>query len=990
MMLLGLAGLLLALVLPWAPVWAETTTVTWPAPGSEVRSATAVVVPYRPTELTASVPCSALPGGGPVDVLATGTGSDGLIVTRGPGGTSVLLDGRPVALPALDAAADCGIEITAGAGGVSVVAADGQRTDLPDQPVPQVFGFRTGLAPPEAAGLTVTARIVDPFGTSPGAVKIAVITAQLVAAGAAMVLLRHASRRRRRPRVGWRWRRAWWIDAGVVAVLAGWAVIGPLAVDDGWATTIARTFADTGSPGNYYRWWNAAEVPFALGQQLLAPLTQITLAPLWLRVPSTLCAIATWFVLSRGVLGAALPVRAGTVRIRLLAAVFLLVSWMPFNLGTRPEAYVALGVTVVLAFAMRTRSLAGLGWLVLAAALTVPISPNGVLVAAPVVVFAPRLVGVLKASAPTRAHLLGYVLLLCCVGAVGLTVIFGDQSADALLTATDWHRFFGPSIPWHEEAVRYRHLLQSDQQGSMAKRLPVLVSVAMLPVVALLVARRADRDAVGRSAAKLAAVVLVALPLFAIAPSKWSYHLGAAAGLFAALLTTAVVLVMRRARTPDCYRVVVGLGGSALLIAAVAVAFDGSNAWWLNAVYDVPWATEPPRPFGVPLNDPLVWLGVLAVSTAVLLVADRRRRAAQSPVAALAPVRALVAGPAMLVCAASCAVLALLLGSFVAAPLRQPAGSLAKANLDRITDATACGLADDVQVLPDGPVLTVSAEPGRSLVGFVGQGGYPPDAPPPEPPGTGASTYVWGSDGTGAGDTASLTSPWFALPAQGPDGGVAVSVSGRTDGDNRLTFEFGRSDGTSVGLLGDRAPQDRISPDEDPARPLWRSIGVDATAIPDGADRVRIRAVADVRARTDDFDWLAFTGPRLRSVVALDRFLADNGPVLVSWPQAFMFPCVSDIPTVSGGLAATPRTVIESSRPWHTDDRERDIGGTFHELTVFGDLREVPSRLVGAPGVDWGSVLVSEDTAARDAYLRTVRRELVSGAGGTTHQRPEK
>ena len=46
-------------------------------------------------------------------------------------------------------------------------------------------------------------------------------------------------------------------------------MIGPLAVDDGWATTIARNFAATGNPGNYYRWWNAAEVPFALSQQLL-------------------------------------------------------------------------------------------------------------------------------------------------------------------------------------------------------------------------------------------------------------------------------------------------------------------------------------------------------------------------------------------------------------------------------------------------------------------------------------------------------------------------------------------------------------------------------------------------------------------------------------------------------------------------------------------------------------------------------------------------
>ena len=955
---------MLGLALPWAPVWAQTTTVTWPVPGAEVRSATAVVVPYRPTQLVASVPCSALRAGGPPTVvLATGTGADGLIVTTGPGGAALRLDGLDVDLP--PAGIDCSTVITAGPEGVSVATSDGQLVDLPGQPVPKVFGFRTDLAAP--AGLSVTADVVDPFGTSPGAVKIGLIVAQLLAAGAALVVLHRASGRRRRPRLRWRWRRAWWVDVGIVAVLGAWAVIGPLAVDDGWATTIARTYAETGSPGNYYRWWNAAEVPFALGQQLLAPLTQISLAPLWLRLPSTVCAVATWFVLSRGVLGAALPGRAGTARIRLLAAAALLMTWLPFNLGTRPESYVALGITVVLALAMRSRRVVDLGWLVLTAAVVVPISPNGVLVLAPVAVFAPRLWRVLTSASPTGIRLAGHVLLLSCIGAVSLTLIFGDQTWDALMTATDWHTYFGPSLPWYDEDVRYRYLLGQDQQGSVAKRVPVLLSVALLPVVALLVARRSGRDAVGRAAGRLAAVALVALLLFAIAPSKWSYHLGAAAGPFAALLTIAVVLVLRRAQAPDRYRVVVGLAGSALVIAAVSLAFDGPNAWWLPSVYDVPWADEPVTP----LNDPLVWAGVLAVA---ILGAGRLRT------------RALVAGPALLAGIAGGAVLALLLGSFIAAPLRQPAGSLALANLHRITGAKACGLADDVELLPDGPVLAAASEPGGDVSSFIPLGGFPPDALPPDAPGRGASVYQWGSFGSGPADTAAMTSPWFTLPALGSDDGVALSVAGRTDDGNRLSLEFGRADGSGVTPLGDRVPPDRPASDEDPAHPLWRSIGVDATDVPADADRVRIHASDE---RTDDFGWLAFTGPRLRSIVALNGFLAANGPVLVGWPQAFLFPCVRDIPAVSGGLATTPRTVIESPRPWLSDDRKADIGGTFHELTVFGDLREIPSRLRGAPDVDWGSVFVSADPADPDAYLRTVERTLVPGAGGIPHQRPE-
>lgn len=966
--------MLAGLALPFAPLWMNTTTLTWPASGQGASTTTAAVVPYRPTGLEATVPCSALraggPGGGSAVVLATDSGTDGFVVS---GGTA-RFDGASVPLPLPPspvAGSDCRAVITADADGVSVLAPDGHRTELPGQPVPKVFGFRTDLSLADASGLTVTVRITDPFTTTPGALKYALIALQLIAAGGALLLLLRRSTPRRE-RAPLKWRAVWWIDVGVIAVFAGWAVIGPLAVDDGWATTIARSFAETGNPGNYYRWWNAAEVPFALAQQLLSPLTRVSLAPLWLRLPSTALAIATWFALSRGVLGAALPVRATTTRIRLLAAACLLATWLPFNLGTRPESHVALGLTLILALALRTRSLAGLGLMTLTAAVTVPISPNGVLLAAPVLVLAPRLLGVLRGTAPTRMHLAAHVLLLCCVGAVGLTIIFADQSWDALLVATDWHTYFGPSVAWYDEPDRYRYLLQSDQQGSFAKRLGVLLSVSMLPLVGLLSARRRDRDFVARSASKLAAVTVVALLLFAVSPSKWSYHLGAMAGPFAALLTVGVVLVARRARAPDHYRVIVGVGGSALLIAATAVAFDGPNAWWLPNVYDVPWATEAPRPLDIPLNNPLPWL---AVAVAVAVFATVRHHAA----------RASAGSPAVVVITAVGVVLALLLGSFVVAPLRRQQGSLALINLHRLTGSKVCGLADDVQVLPDGPLLSVASGEDQ-LTGFAARGGYLPDAPPPDPPGFGASTHLWGSRTPGAEATGTMTSAWFALPAPTTNGGVAVSISGRTDDGNALVLELGRSNGAGVDTLGDRTPVDRPASDENPDHPLWRTIGIDAADLPAGADRIRIRAVD---GRSDALGWLAVTGPRLRSIIPLNQFLTDGGPVLVSWPQAFLFPCVHDIATVYGGVATTPRTVIESPRPFLEEDRKRDVGGVFAAMIAFGSLHEIPSRLVGHPEIDWGSVQVADDTTARDAYERAVTRTLVPGDGGTRYAPPE-
>ncbi|WP_284229096.1 arabinosyltransferase domain-containing protein [Mycobacterium antarcticum] len=944
--------------------------MTWPAPGNAAAPSSAVVAPYRPTELTATIGCPALraasAAGPSVAALATGIGPGALVVTADTariGETAV--DVRPTGIT------DCRLVVTAGPGGVSVVAPDGRRTDLADQPVPEVFGFRSDLAPADAAGTSVTVRITDPFATSPSALKYGLIAVQLAAAGLLLAVWCRRPGPRRRRRV--RWRRAWWVDVAVLATLAGWAVIGPLAVDDGWASTIARNVVATGNPGNYYRWWNAAEVPFAFSQELLAPLTTVSIAPLWLRLPSTLLAVATWFVLSRGVLGAALPVRSRTSRIRLLAAACLLAAWLPFNLGTRPEAYVALGVTAALAVAMRARSMRELSLLALIVGLVVPISPSSVLVAAPIVGYAPRLLLALRATAPTRWRLAAQLLALAGVAAVGLVVIFADQTWDALIIASDWHTFYGPALPWYDEPDRYRYLLGSDQQGSAPKRLPVLLALSMIPIVALLAVPRRYRDFGGRTALRLASVVVLALLLFAVSPSKWSYHLGAAAGLFAALLVVGVALVTRRARTPDRYLTVVGFAGAALLVAAVCVAFDGPNAWWLPFVYDVPWAMEPPRPLGIPLNNPLPWL-VAVVALSILV--HRGRHLGRGP----------AGSPAVVVPLALCVVLALLLGSFVAAPLRRPEGSLAMINLHRIEGSRMCGLADDVQVLPDGPVLQISADGGEQSTGFDRQAGFLPAAPPPDPPGIGTSTHLWGSRAPDERATGTLMSAWFVLPPQPANGGVAVSVSGRTDGANRLGFEFGRSGGAGVSPLGDLVLVDRPAVDEDPAHPLWRSIGVDAADLPAGADRVRIRAVDD---RVDPLGWLAVTGPRSRTAIGLTDFLADQGPVLVSWPMAFLFPCIRDTVTVSAGVATTPRTVIESPRPWLVDDRRREIGGVWAALTDSGVLHEVPSRLVGHPDVDWGSVQVS-DAAALDAYQRTVSRTLVPGLGGAPHPPPER
>ena len=59
-LLVGILGSALAVALPLAPVMSDQTTVSWPQQGAQPVSTTAFFVPYRPAELHAEVPCTAV------------------------------------------------------------------------------------------------------------------------------------------------------------------------------------------------------------------------------------------------------------------------------------------------------------------------------------------------------------------------------------------------------------------------------------------------------------------------------------------------------------------------------------------------------------------------------------------------------------------------------------------------------------------------------------------------------------------------------------------------------------------------------------------------------------------------------------------------------------------------------------------------------------------------------------------------------------------
>ncbi|MDT5092684.1 MAG: hypothetical protein QOH60_2047, partial [Mycobacterium sp.] len=834
----GLIGVVAAVALPFASVVAEQASVTWPSAGHPAASTTAFFVPYRPAELTVKVPATAVSPGAseaPVTVFATGPADAGLVIETGAAGPRVRVDGRDVVVPAVDVAKGGDLTVHADEHGVTVSDPAGPNLVVPGARVPRVFGFRTDLPPDRAAGISAAARSSSVFATSPTLAKLALVIAQLLAAGAAVALLmrsrsgRDAEPPDGSPPAGRARRGGAVVDIGVVGVLAAWAVIGPLAVDDGWATTIARTYASSGNPGNYYRWWNASETPFALWEQMIAPLVTVSVAPMWLRIFSTVLAVATWFVVSRGVLGAALPTVSSTTRMRAVAAVFFLAAWMPFNLGVRPEGAVALGATAVLALLWRAQRLGAIAAAVLVAAVTFAVSPTAVIVVAPFVVFAPRIARMLRDGCSRPGDLVVRGLLLAAVAAVSLTVVFADQTWDGFVTATEWHRFFGPSLPPYHELDRYQYLLGTDQMGSFAKRLPVLLSVVFVPIVGLIAFRR--RDAVTAAAARLAGVVAVSLVLMSVAPSKWSYHLGALAGAFAAFLAVAVVLVVSPSGSPRARGdVVLGLIGGGLTAAVAALGFAGPNAWWLPELYRVPWAMTGPRPFGVPLQSVVFWGALLLVGIAVPVAVMRAR--------GTGPIRRVIAaGPAVITLVALSGSVVIMLGSFASAPVRRPEGSLAQSNWRWLIGRPSCGFADSVEVLADGDILT-AAGAGGSSTGFTALGGFARDAPPPDRPGTGMSTYLWGSRDAGPGP-ATLTSQWFTLTTPAPGAGLSASIAGTAGA--TISFEFGHSDQSaepSVVPVARVDVTDPAPPDLNARERVWRAVTVDASQTPAEADRV--------------------------------------------------------------------------------------------------------------------------------------------------------
>ena len=323
----GLLAALAALAVPLAPVTQDRVTLTWPASDAEPGATAAAIplMPYQPVELAATVPCAGAPSGAVLfstvpllpdpEGLAPGALTlSGLRVERTGGELVVSSYDRQVARTPQPAGA-CALQVRSDPERTTVSLNGRQVGDVRGDVRPVVAGaFPNTTAFPDT---TADATATDPpgprltvvtdtrFQTTITPVKAALVVLaalSLLAALCTVARMDHRSAHTHRvSRLRRRWRpRA--VDAVVVTGLAGWAVIGPITVDDGYIAGIVRTRDSSGYIGNLYRWLNAPEAPFGWYYELYHLLAQLSPAPLVMRLPSTGLGIICWLLLSRALL----------------------------------------------------------------------------------------------------------------------------------------------------------------------------------------------------------------------------------------------------------------------------------------------------------------------------------------------------------------------------------------------------------------------------------------------------------------------------------------------------------------------------------------------------------------------------------------------------------------------------------------------------------------------------------------------------------------
>ena len=1032
----GFLGLVLCGLTPLLPVNQTTATISWPQGSSAdgtVSDITAPLVSGAPRALDVSIPCSAvasLPADGGLVFSTNPPGGidasrNGLFVRAYPDTVVVAFRDTVAAVAPradVEAGACSALRLWADVGqvGADFIGIPGATGTLAPEKRPQVTGVFTELdVPPDTAGLSATIDVDTRFITSPTTLKLAVMVLGVlcvIASIAALAVLDRASGRRRsgqRRRVGLS---TWLADAGVVAALLLWHIVGPQSSDDGYNTTIARISGEAGYTTNYYRFFGAAEAPFDWYQSLLGQLASISTASVWLRLPATLAAIATWLIISRCLLPRlGRRVAANKVAVWTAGAVFL-AAWLPFNNGLRPEPLIAFGVIAVwmlVEWTIGTRRLWPVALAVVVAMFTVTLAPQGLIALAPLLVGARAVWRIVAARRPTDGLAAQVAPLLAAVSLV-FVIVFRDQTLATVAESVRIKYTVGPTIPWYQEFLRYYFLTVEDSvDGSMTRRFSVLILLlCVFGLLVVLLRRGSVPGAMNGPVWRLVGTTAVGLLLLTLTPTKWAVQFGAFAGLAGAL---GAVTAFAFARVGLHSRRNLALYVTALLF-VLAWATSGINGWFYTGNYGVPWFDKQPVIVGYPVTTIFLVLAIVGGLLAAWLH-FRMDYAGHTEVADTGRNRALASTPLLVV---ATIMVVLELASMVKATAgRYPVYTTGAANLAALT-GQSCAMADDVLVEADtnagmltpvpgqqfgeyGPLggqdpvgfnpngVSDTLEPGEPIVGNPGMvnsdgpidkpnigigyaaetgGGYGPEGV------NGSRVFLpFGLDPDrtpvmGSYDendvAAKLTSAWYQLPfaagerpADRPI--VAVAAAGaiwyyNEDG----SFNYGQSLKLQWGVHrpdGSYQALNEVDPIDVFAQQAWRNLRFPLDTAPPEANVARI--VADDPNLSEE-QWFGFTPPRVPVLQTADEFLGDDTPVLMDIATAANFPCQQPF-SVRLGVAELPeyrilpnfKQMVISSNQWQSAD---DGGPLLFIQALLPRTSAIPTYLRGDWYRDWGAI----------------------------------
>ena len=1032
----GFLGLVLCGLTPLLPVNQTTATIAWPQGSSAdgtVSDVTAPLVSGAPRALDVSIPCSAvatLPADGGLVFSTNPPGGidasrNGLFVRAYPDTVVVAFRDTVAAVAPradVEAGACSALRLWADVGqvGADFIGIPGATGTLAPEKRPQVTGVFTELdVPPDTAGLSATIDVDTRFITSPTTLKLAVMVLGVLcvmASIAALAVLERASGRRRsgrRRRVGLS---TWLADAGVVAALLLWHIVGPQSSDDGYNTTIARISGEAGYTTNYYRFFGAAEAPFDWYQSLLGQLASISTASVWLRLPATLAAIATWLIISRCLLPRlGRRVAANKVAVWTAGAVFL-AAWLPFNNGLRPEPLIAFGVIAVwmlVEWTIGTRRLWPVALAVVVAMFTVTLAPQGLIALAPLLVGARAVWRIVAARRPTDGLAAQVAPLLAAVSLV-FVIVFRDQTLATVAESVRIKYTVGPTIPWYQEFLRYYFLTVEDSvDGSMTRRFSVLILLlCVFGLLVVLLRRGSVPGAMNGPVWRLVGTTAVGLLLLTLTPTKWAVQFGAFAGLAGAL---GAVTAFAFARVGLHSRRNLALYVTALLF-VLAWATSGINGWFYTGNYGVPWFDKQPVIVGYPVTTIFLVLAIVGGLLAAWLH-FRMDYAGHTEVADTGRNRALASTPLLVV---ATIMVVLELASMVKATAgRYPVYTTGAANLAALT-GQSCAMADDVLVEADtnagmltpvpgqqfgeyGPLggqdpvgfnpngVSDTLEPGEPIVGNPGMvnsdgpidkpnigigyaaetgGGYGPEGV------NGSRVFLpFGLDPDrtpvmGSYDendvAAKVTSAWYQLPfaagerpADRPI--VAVAAAGaiwyyNEDG----SFNYGQSLKLQWGVHrpdGSYQALNEVDPIDVFAQQAWRNLRFPLDTAPPEANVARI--VADDPNLSEE-QWFGFTPPRVPVLQTADEFLGDDTPVLMDIATAANFPCQQPF-SVRLGVAELPeyrilpnfKQMVISSNQWQSAD---DGGPLLFIQALLPRTSAIPTYLRGDWYRDWGAI----------------------------------